>query len=573
MRAFSIAAALAAALFALLVTPGCKDDKDGGFTHEGCPTPVIGEGYRYCVSEDGGTIDIDGADLGGESVDEVRVTIAGTAATSVTVAPTFDKVTATFGSLSPTGEQTLVVTNVCEGEQQSAEWVAVVTPALEITGIEPQFESPCGGARVTITGRGFIDGMNVSVNPPYQDFFSSFSVTGGGSTIEGILALNEYGSGITATVRVEYYFEGCTVYAEDSYAYDQVECDPEDSGFTELTSATGHQVVGVGDFDGDGHKDIVVAHFDRLDVRVFEGDGNGDFPSQYTLTLGAGDEAIALDVTDLNGDGRDDVVIAVQGNDDAVSLLQSGGALTVHTDRGEIGGEPLDIVAAHLNGDEHMDVATVSRVSSLVSVMFGDGTGAFPTFAAVVASNGVALAAGATDTGTRLTDLYMATSSTDESSSGVTTIRNLTSGGTFSYSTARTTTWTKPQSLIYHDTSYKDGPEVITADGSYNSISFVSDFTDGVPGDVESISFSGAPYLLAGGRFVGTGDTAQLVVLMTDASNGQLQLLATVPTKSPSLGFTGVPVSIATGDLNEDGYDDVVIGRAGAGELLILFSE
>ena len=571
MRHFLITAAIAG--FALLLVTGCPDDKEKDFPHATCPVPEISEAYRYCVSQDGGTVEIHGTNLGGDATltaDDVRVTIGTTEATSVTVAATWDLLTATFPSMSVVGEQTLTVTNVCSGSDASGSGVAVVTPTLQVTEIEPQYESPCGGAAVNIHGAGFVEGMSITVVPTAIDFFSSFTVASS-NLIQGVLATNPYDGGEMVSVRVEYIYEGCTVAAEGSYTYDQVECDPVESEFAEIDAPDGYQVVGIGDFNNDGNNDVVVAYFDRTSVTVFEGAGDGTFSSEYDLALSSGDQAIALDVADINGDGLDDVALAVQGNDDAVSLLQSAGALVVHDVRGEIGGKPVDIVAAHLNGDDHMDVTTVSTEDNLVSFMFGDGTGGFPTFTGAPIQYGVALAAGDTDSD-NLTHLYMATASADDGTSGVTAIVNATSGGTYAYSTSRTTTWTKPRDLIYFDTSFKSGPEVITADGSGNSVSFLSDFTDGVPAAVESRAFSNSPFLLAGGRFVDSGDAAQLVVLMTDASSGALQLLATVPDKSGALYFSGVPVSIATGDLDGDDLDDVVIGRASAGEILILFS-
>ena len=87
-------------------------------------------------------------------------------------------------------------------------------------------------------------------------------------------------------------------------------------GFTVIQNdlALGHTALQAvaGDFDGDGHQDIVAARYDSNVVRLYRGDGSGTvtFATEVTLPGGSVTEIRAFD---LDGDGRSDLV-ALDGN-------------------------------------------------------------------------------------------------------------------------------------------------------------------------------------------------------------------------------------------------------------------
>ena len=64
-----------------------------------------------------------------------------------------------------------------------------------------------------------------------------------------------------------------------------------------------HSVV-LGDVNGDGVPDLVLAGPNGDNVGVLLGNGNGTF--QTPQTLAAGNEAIAVVLGDVNGDGKTD---------------------------------------------------------------------------------------------------------------------------------------------------------------------------------------------------------------------------------------------------------------------------
>jgi hypothetical protein len=70
--------------------------------------------------------------------------------------------------------------------------------------------------------------------------------------------------------------------------------------------------LAAGDADGDGHKDLAALD-DRGALRLFLGDGKGGFAVEDTAelqALGAGCRGYHVQLADLNGDGRDEVLAA-----------------------------------------------------------------------------------------------------------------------------------------------------------------------------------------------------------------------------------------------------------------------
>ena len=76
-------------------------------------------------------------------------------------------------------------------------------------------------------------------------------------------------------------------------------------------------LLAAADFDADGRVDLVAGDFRASTLYVYRGDGAGNFANG--IALAAGGPANELEVADMNGDGRPDIVTV---NEDAsVSVL------------------------------------------------------------------------------------------------------------------------------------------------------------------------------------------------------------------------------------------------------------
>lgn len=81
----------------------------------------------------------------------------------------------------------------------------------------------------------------------------------------------------------------------------------------------------VGDIDGDGYLDrALISDVAGMKVSVQRGDGNGSFNLQAVTDLGTGSGPADVQISDLDGDGRGDIVIA-NGLDSTLSIYYSIG--------------------------------------------------------------------------------------------------------------------------------------------------------------------------------------------------------------------------------------------------------
>ena len=131
--------------------------------------------------------------------------------------------------------------------------------------------------------------------------------------------------------------------------------------------------VAVGDFNGDGKQDVATANF-FYQVSILLGDGTGDFSAATNFTVG-GSVLYSLVVGDFNGDGKQDLAVA---NNQVVSILLGDGAgnfgaLTNFA----AGSDSRSVAVGDFNGDGKQDLAVANHGSKNVSILLGDGAGHF----------------------------------------------------------------------------------------------------------------------------------------------------------------------------------------------------
>lgn len=151
--------------------------------------------------------------------------------------------------------------------------------------------------------------------------------------------------------------------------------------------------VSVGDFNGDGKDDMVVAAATDNVLSVFLGDGQGYFgpESRYPLTT----TPITVITPDLNGDGRLDLV-SVQANANDVIVFLGNGDGTFQTPflRATFGINGETVAAGDLDGDGRLDLVVAGRTGAGIVRLLGNGDGTFrvqPTIPIAGGPRGVAI--------------------------------------------------------------------------------------------------------------------------------------------------------------------------------------
>jgi hypothetical protein len=144
------------------------------------------------------------------------------------------------------------------------------------------------------------------------------------------------------------------------------------------------QSVAVSDLDGDGVPDIVVAN-KANDVSVLLGRGGGRFGA--AVSYGTGGVPRSLVVADFDRDQVPDVATANEAGNDVTVLLGFGDGTFDEAIPFASGISPQFLAAGDLDRDGVLDLVTVNASSRDLNVLLGNGDGSFQAARAIVADS------------------------------------------------------------------------------------------------------------------------------------------------------------------------------------------
>ena len=314
--------------------------------------------------------------------------------------------------------------------------------------------------------------------------------------------------------------------------------------------------VGLGDFNGDGKTDLVVAGPGDFDFTLLFGVGDGTFPT--SATYGAGNGPGALAVADFNGDAKADLAVANFGDDNVSVFIGSGdGAFPTSAVFGT-GMAPVSIAASDFDGDGNADLAVANLRSDDISVLLGVGDGTFNSAATYTAGGAPSSIAAGDFDGDGKPDLAIA-------NIGGRDVSVLVGAGDGTFQTAVSLSTGVAGFFVAAADLNGDGrTDLAVAIPQSESVSVFLGSTGGTFQTRASYLAGGAPSWVTVSDFNGDG-LADLGV--TNFGDNKVGVLLGVGAgrfgTAQKYEVTATPTAIGTGDFNGDGLADMVVGSLG----------
>ncbi|MDB5271077.1 MAG: hypothetical protein JWP58_4117 [Hymenobacter sp.] len=271
--------------------------------------------------------------------------------------------------------------------------------------------------------------------------------------------------------------------------------------------------VAIGDVNGDGLADIVSANFNSSTAGMLLGQPTGGFAAVSTYSTGAGSTPTNVALGDVNGDGRLDIVTANEASQTAGVLLgQANGFAVVSTYSVGIGGFPRGVALGDVNGDGRPDIITTNYQRNDVSVLLGlaGGFAAVSSYSAGTSGSPRDVAVGDVNGDGRLD---IVTANVEAATVGV--LLGAAGGGFAAMNTYATGTASRPAGVALAD---------VNGDGRLDIIAAILNVS--IPDNVG--------------------------VLLGRVSGGF------APVSLYPIGMSTAPLGVAVGDVNGDGWADIV---------------
>ena len=328
----------------------------------------------------------------------------------------------------------------------------------------------------------------------------------------------------------------------------------------------------VGDFNGDGIRDVATADTNSSTVTVLLGNGSGGFTAATGSPFAAGSLPYSLTLGDFNGDGIPDIATASFFGTVTVLLGNgSGGFTQVAGSPFAAGTNPYALVAGDFNGDGVQDLAVTN--TNGITVLLGNGLGGFSTapgspFAVGTTPQSVVVGDFNAD---GIQDLAVA----NESSNNVSVLLGNGLGGFTAATGSPFAVGPQPASVVVGDFNGDGIQDLATANYGGNTVTvLLGTGSGGFAGATGSPFAVGTnPNSVVVGDF--NGDGIQDLATANYGGNTATVLLGNgsggfTPAASNSFALGTNPRAIGVGDFNGDGIEDLVTANNGSNNITVL---
>ncbi|CAF2520379.1 unnamed protein product [Rotaria sp. Silwood2] len=346
-----------------------------------------------------------------------------------------------------------------------------------------------------------------------------------------------------------------------------------------MTYSTGNrsqpESLAVHDFNNDGRVDIVVVNSGTNDIGILLGYGNGSFATMIRYSTGENSKPVAIVLTDINNDGRIDIVVTNSATKNIGILFGHGNLIfddIIICPTGN-NSRPQSVAVGDFDNDGQMDIVITNYHDDSISIFLGYENGSFTTqvtYSAGYQSWPSWITVGDFNNDNRLD---IATSNFNMNNVGI-FLGN--ENGTFDpvrpFSTGD---GSSPHFVEARDFNNDGILDIAVANYGTNNIVVLFGFGDGsfLLGTAYRTDLESAPYALAIGDF---NDDSRLDIAVVNEKSNDISIFLGYGREfyagvtSYNMGFGSQPHSVAIGDLNNDGRSDIVVANYGTHNISIL---
>jgi hypothetical protein len=552
-----------------------------GFTY--LPPPAI-TSFSPVSAGTGQTVTITGTNFTGATA----VRFGGTRATSYTVVSA-TSITAIVGSGS-TGSVSVTTANGSASRTGFTYILSANAPAL-IT-FSPAKAVP--GRNISLTGTGFnptpnLNTLWIGATRATISAATATSITAKipvGATMDYIRILN---SGTQLGTQSGQFFVPTYAPAKDSIQSSEI------APKVDLTTLAGPEDIRVSDIDGDGKPDILVANYTAGSISVYRNistSGTINIANFVRKDFTSGTGATFISVADLDNDGKQDVIVANQGentlsifkNISASGNISFNGPVKIATPS-----TPIGIGIGDFDKNGWLDIATANHGNGTISIFTNKGifnsilTNNFnPRFALITGLNPITIDVADLD-GDSKSDIVVG----NYGSNSVSIFKNNYISGTLTTSSFSTkldfNAGNKPGYLKLGDMDGDSKLDIVVLAEGNNRVGILRNIS--TPGVLNTASFASrvnfntglTPYYISIGDLTGNGKPDILVTNFGDGTATIWQNKA-IPGSITSSSFfkrlnftTGTkPYAGLLADMDGDAKTDILVSNTGSNTISIL---
>lgn len=331
--------------------------------------------------------------------------------------------------------------------------------------------------------------------------------------------------------------------------------------------------VSLGDINGDGYLDIVSASVGNNTAGVLTGMVGGGFAPAVAYSTGTGSTPFGVELGDVNGDGRLDIVTPNIGNGRIAVLLgqSNGGFAGASSYTTGNPSTPSSVALGDINGDGRLDIVADNGGNAAVLLGQASGFAAASTYPISSSGGSASIALGDLNADGRL-DVV----TTNFNTNAVGVLFGLTSGGFATASAYALGAGSTPASVAIGDVNGDGRRDIVTANQGNNTVGVLLSQASGGFATVTTYptGAGSSPYGVALGDVNGDGRLDLVTANYNTNGVGVLlgQAVGFAPAISYSTGTGSNPRAVALGDVNGDGRLDIITTNSGQSEMGVLLN-